>query len=81
MNNDLRIRSYKNLKYKLIKKMRERSMKFFNESKTKEEKEAWGMVICWLESFLSPCNREFTNNKAIGLRIDIREMSRIIDSS
>jgi len=73
-------RSYANLKYKLIKKLRNKANDYYDLAKTKEEKEAWGMVVCWFESFLSPEFRVFTKTKAIGLKIDIRKMSRILDN-
>jgi hypothetical protein len=75
-------RAYANLKYKLIKGMRNRALTFRERAKTTEEEAAWGTVIRWLNSFLKPEYRVFTKNGAIGLPIGpdkIEDLLRIPD--
>jgi len=70
-------RSYANLKYKLIKGMRNRALLFKDRSKTVEEKQAWGEVVKWLNSFLKPEYRIFTRAGAIGLPVGMHKVDEI----
>ena len=72
-------RSYANLKYKLIKGMRNRALTFRDGAKTIEEKKAWDEVVKWFNSFLKPEYRIFTRNGAIGLPIGIHKIEEIFN--
>lgn len=62
-------RSYANMKYKLIKGMRNRAITFRDKSETIEKKEAWDEVVKWFNSFLKEEYRCTTKNGAIGLYV------------
>jgi hypothetical protein len=71
------IRSYANLKYRLIKGMARRALKFKDEAKTDEERGAWSEVVDWLNSFLKPEYRITTRQGAIGLPVGIHKIEEV----
>ena len=70
-------RSYANLKYKLIKGMRNRAITFHDRAETKEQEEAWDEVISWLNSFLNPKYRITTKAGAIGLKAGMHKIEEV----
>jgi len=63
-------RSPSNWRYIIIKKYKHRAEKFYNESKTVEEKMAWSKVIKWFNDILTR-KRFITFSGAIGISEDI----------
>jgi hypothetical protein len=70
-------RSYANLKYKLIKGMRNRALTFKDRADTPEKREAWAEVVTWMDSFLRPEYRILTKNGAIGLPVGLRKIDEV----
>ena len=59
--------------------MRNRALTFRDRSETKEEKEAWGEVVAWFNSFLKPKYRITTRFGAIGLPVGVRKINEVFN--
>lgn len=65
-------------KYKLVKRLKVRADTFKQRSSTPEQRDAWGNVVSWLDTIMSPCYRTLTKNGAIGLVIEAEDIDNIL---
>ncbi len=56
-------RSRGSYKHRVLKRLRRRALTFESEARTNEERNAWGQVIAWIDSFRIP--RQSLNNKGV----------------
>ncbi len=54
-------RSHGNYKHRVLKRLRRRALTFESEARTNGERDAWGQVIAWIDSFTQ--GRRALNNK------------------
>ena len=62
-------RNRANYKYRVIKKLRNRAMTFRDEAANAADRNAWTLVIGWLNSFRQR-NGSLSKKGAIGIRTD-----------
>ncbi len=60
-------RNNANYRYRVIKKMRNRCITFRDEATNPADRNAWALVISWLDSFRQR-NRSLMKTGAIGIR-------------